>query len=135
MATDFTFAERDYSRFAVEALLVESQPQGFDLEEVLYGFAGLGATLSEGELFEVLRGSPDQEAVRDWLLRTSFLGTQSADGHYVYVEGEAEARKKIVAARRISDRRGEPVMFRVHPAFRPYLDIRDDDLATASGEI
>ncbi len=40
---DFTQAEKTYSQFAVEALLVESEAQGFDLEEVLLSFAGLGA--------------------------------------------------------------------------------------------
>lgn len=128
MSADFTFAERDYSRFAVEALLVESQPQGFDLEEILFSFAGLCATLPEGELDEALSGAQEHSAVKDWLLRTSFLGIQSSDGHYTYVNGEAEARKKMVAARRLAARRSEPVIFRIHPAFRPYLDVRDDDL-------
>ncbi len=128
MAQDFEFAERDYSRFAVEALLVESQPQGFDLEEVLFGFAGLASTLDESELLEALADAPDPMAVRDWLIRSSFLGLETRDEHVIYVEGEAEARKKMTAARRLADRKGESLRVHVHPAFRPYLDVRDDDL-------
>jgi hypothetical protein len=42
---DIAMADETYSRFAYEALVVESDAQGFDLEEVLYEFAGLNATL------------------------------------------------------------------------------------------
>lgn len=132
LAQDFTFAERDYSRFAVEALLVESQPQGFDLEEILFGFAGLNSTLSAEELDRAIDGAPDKVAVKGWLIRTSFLGLETRNGHIIYVEGEAEARKKTVAAERVAERRGEPMQFHVHPAFRPYLDIRDVDLVSPS---
>ncbi|MCL2470413.1 MAG: hypothetical protein FWF25_01540 [Propionibacteriaceae bacterium] len=128
VAQDFEFAEKDYSRFAVEALLVESQPQGFDLEEVLFGLAGLTSTLEEDELLQALTKTPDPLAARDWLVRTSFLGLETRDEHVIYVEGDAEARKKMLAARRLADRKSAPIRFHVHPAFRPCLDIPDDDL-------
>lgn len=128
LAHDFVLAESIYSRFSVEALLVESEAQGFDLEELLFEFAGLDSTIPEALLDEVLAGNHDARAVRDWLIRTSFLGVENREGRFVYVEGESEARKKLRVAQRLADRLHRPLQFRVHPAFRPYLDVRDDDV-------
>ncbi len=128
LSHDFVQAEGVYSRFAVEALLVESEAQGFNLEELLFEFAGLDSTISESVLEDTLSGDHGIQSAKDWLIRTSFLGVESRDGSFVYVEGESEARKKLRAAQRLSDRLERPLRFRVHPAFRPYLDVRDDDV-------
>ncbi len=117
LAQDFSHAESNYSRFAVEALLVESEAQGFDLEELLFEFAGLDSTVTEEVLAEVLAANSEPEAVKSWLIRTSFLGLETRDGSFVHVEGEAEARKKLKAAQRLAERLKRPLRFRVHPAF------------------
>jgi hypothetical protein len=125
---DFGHAEENYSRFAVEALLVESEAQGFDLEEVLFEFAGLDSTVSEEELQTAIKDCADPLQVRDWLIRTSFLGLETRDGSFVHVEGDSQARKKLRAAQRLAERLQRPLRYRVHPAFRPHLDVRDDDV-------
>lgn len=128
-------ADENYSRFAYEALVVESDAQGFDLEEVLFEFAGLNATLTDNELQSVLRESThDPIEIRSWLLRTSFLGIEVREGKFRHVEGQSEVEKKLRVAQRSSERLGRPVRFRVHPAFRHYLDVRDDDLHTPGFE-
>jgi hypothetical protein len=132
---DIAMADETYSRFAFEALVVESDAQGFDLEEVLFAFAGLNATLTESELQQVLEESPhDSTETRSWLLRTSFLGVEVGEGKFLHVEGQSEVDKKLRVAKRLSERLGRPVRFRVHPAFRHYLDVRDDDLHTPGFE-
>lgn len=128
LSQDFDLAEEAYSRFAVEALLVESEAQGFDLEELLFEFAGLDSTVSEHELNEALAASASPPDVVKWLIRTSFLGLETRDGSFVHVEGDSGARKKLKSAERLAARLDRPMRFRVHPAFRPYLDIRDDDV-------
>lgn len=135
LAQDFSRAEQVYSRFAIEALLVESEAQGFDLEEMLFGFAGLDSTLTETQLHDALHEGGADSKVVNWLIETSFLGLETRDGSFVYVEGKTQARKKFVAARRLADRLNRPLRYRVHPAFRPDLDVRDDDIHSAvSGE-
>ena len=132
---DIAMADENYSRFAYEALVVESDAQGFDLDEVLFEFAGLNATLTEDELQQVLLESTDNPSeTRSWLLRTSFLGIEFSEGKLMHVEGESEVEKKLRVGRRSSERSGRPVRFRVHPAFRHYLDVRDDDLHTPGFE-
>jgi hypothetical protein len=132
---DIAMADETYSRFAYEALVVESDAQGFDLEEVLFEFAGLNATLTEDDLSEVLQDSSTQPSeTREWLLRTSLLGIEVREGKFMHVEGQSEVEKKLRVAKRSSERSGRPVRFRVHPAFRHYLDVRDDDLHTPGFE-
>ena len=127
-AADVVFAEKQYSRFAVEALLVESEAEGFDLEEVLYEFAGTDSTFSSSELEVLLAKYGESEAIRDWLIRCSFLGVEVRPGEFVHVEGETDARRQFMVATRFSSKSNALVRFRVHPAFRGHLEVRDDDL-------
>ncbi|MCA4753279.1 P-loop ATPase, Sll1717 family [Mycolicibacterium fortuitum] len=126
---DIAMADETYSRFAYDALVVESDAQKFDLEEVLFEFAGLNATLTSEELQVALNPlAHDSDQILSWLLRTSFLGIEVREGKFAHVEGQSEVDRKLRVARRSSERSTRPVRFRVHPAFRHYLDIRDDDL-------
>lgn len=127
-ASDIIFAEQEYSRFAIEALLVESDAEDFDLEEILYEFAGLSSTLSAEELDTALTGNGDVFAVRDWLIRTSFLGIEVSEGEFKHVEGSEDAKRQLRVATRTAKKLTHPLGYRVHPAFRMYLDVRDDDL-------
>lgn len=128
---DIDMADEQYSRFAFDALVVESDAQEFDAEEVLIAFAGVNATLSEHELQEILAEVPvEPELVRSWLLRTSFLGIELGAGEFKHVEGSAAVNKNLKVARRLADRESRELRFRVHPSFRNHLDVRDDDLHT-----
>ncbi|WJS91100.1 P-loop ATPase, Sll1717 family [Microbacterium testaceum] len=127
-ASDVLFAEGQYSKFAFDALIVESDAEEFDLEEILYEFAGVGATMTEDEVNEVLSPATDAGAVINWLMRTSFLGVEVAPGEFRHVEGRTNAKRQLRLARRFAERQATPIRFRVHPAFRHHLEIRDDDL-------
>jgi hypothetical protein len=127
-AADVAFAEKQYSRFAIEALLVESDAEEFDLEEVLYEFAGLDCTMTDAALSKLLGGADDPTAVKAWLTRTSFIGVEVRSGEFVHVEGETDSRRQVKVAQRFAARQGDEVRYRVHPAFRPFLEVRDDDL-------
>lgn len=127
-ASDIVHAEKEYSRFAVEALLVESVSIEVDLEEALFEFAGVDATLDQDELEAVLQGGPQADDLKWWLMSTSFLGVETSDGEFEYVQGLDASRRKLKVAERKSTNSGRSLRFRVHPAFRKYLEIIDDDL-------
>lgn len=127
-AADVILAEKQYSRFAIEALLVESDAEEFNLEEVLYEFAGLDCTLQEEELADLFAAYGNAASIRDWLVRTSFLGVEVRSGEFVHVEGETDSRRQVKVAERFASRNGSKVRYRIHPAFRPFLEVRDDDL-------
>lgn len=125
---DIVFAEQLYSQFAVDALLVESEAEGFDLEEALYEFAGTNSTITSAELSSLLGHYENPEQIRDWLIRSSFLGIEVHAGHFKHVEGQTAARRQLKVGTRAAQQAGTDLRYRVHPAFRAYLEIRDDDL-------
>jgi hypothetical protein len=109
-------------------LLVESEAEGFDLEEALYEFAGVDSMMTLGQLEGLLNQYENASVIRDWLIRTSFLGIEVKSGEFIYVEGETDARRQLRVAKRFADRSSAEGRFRVHPAFRAFLEVRDDDL-------
>ncbi|ATG56240.1 hypothetical protein CFK41_16740 [Brachybacterium ginsengisoli] len=127
-ASDILYAEKEYSRFAIEALLVESSSAFDELEEMLFEFAGVGATMSEQELDDILKSEQNADQIKWWLMSTSFLGVETSGGKFDYVEGLDVSRRKLRVAQRNSSNNDRVLRFQVHPAFRAYLEIVDDDL-------
>jgi len=127
-ASDILFAEEQYSRFAVEALLVESEAEAFDLDAALFRFAGLKATFIENDLLTLLADVPRGEEALQWLVQSSILGIETRPGEFLHVEGRTDAERQLLVARRLAESTSRPVRFRVHPAVRNYLLIQDDDL-------
>lgn len=127
-ASDILYAEKEYSRFAIEALLVESSSAFDELEEMLFEFAGVGATMSEQDLDDILKSEQNGDQVKWWLMSTSFLGVETSGGKFDYVEGLDVSRRKLRVAQRNSSNNDRVLRFQVHPAFRAYLEIVDDDL-------
>jgi hypothetical protein len=126
---DILEAEKIYSQFAFEALLVEDEAIGVPLETILYEFAGLTPLLSEGDLTGILDGAqvPLEERVRAIDLRVlSFLGLETRDGEFAYSDDPREMQLSDVLAKRLGEHRHSNVRYRVHPAFRPYLEIPDE---------
>lgn len=133
MESDVIGGEREYSQFAFEALLVESDPEA-GLSELLFDFAGRPATLTREQLGKILDegARPDFDKLVGTLLRSSFLGLEVADGVYEYFSDETSERKHRALARHLTEVRTMPARYRIHPAFRPFLEIEDDDLDVAA---
>ncbi|HRD59776.1 MAG TPA: hypothetical protein PLZ93_04995 [Nocardioides sp.] len=127
---DILEAEDQYSRFAFEALQVESEPES-GLGDLLFEFVGLPATLEPAEVAQVLEksGRSDKQEMLGTLLRSSFLGRETDEERFDFFSDEAAERRNALLAERLTARRtGRPSRFRIHPAFRPFLAIEDDDL-------
>lgn len=125
---DVIAAEAEYSLFAFEALLVESDPHA-GLSELLFEFAGMPATLEESGLRTLL--SPHVDDVDETigvLVRSSFIGIETDAEHFEYPMDETSERKVAVLARNFRERSGTEARYRIHPAYRPYLEVYDDDL-------
>lgn len=129
---DILSAERDYSKFATDALIVESMSEGVPLSTAVLEMAGLDATLSKDDLDVMMSPFDDPEKMIMWLVRSSFLGVETSRGVFEHIEGEEEARRHINMARRLAVREDRRERFRIHPAFRPHLRVRDDDLHDSS---
>lgn len=127
---DVLAAERSYSQFAVEALLVENGITLQQFEDVLYEFAGAEAVLPVTAVREIIQGAGVREeavdAVISRLRTSSFLGVEVRDGVFDYSEDGAGSKVSAVLAKKLTEGRPEGGRLSIHPAYRAYLEIRGD---------
>jgi hypothetical protein len=127
---DILAAEEDYSRFALDALRVEGSPSE-DLDNVLLEFAGADPVMPlstvEKLLREVAVGMSADEAMSR-LLRANFLGLEVREAVFEYPLADQGEKKAWVLAKRMADKLGREPMISIHPAFRPYLGVPDDEI-------
>ncbi len=128
-AKDIIAAERAYSRFAFDALLVENGITISQLEQVLFEFLYAEQTMSKTDVVAAIRaaaiGGKAPEEILQHLLLLSFLGVEVAEGKFEFADSEETLRRVLVLARKAEDKMGRPPRYTVHPAYRPYLEITD----------
>jgi hypothetical protein len=129
--SDVLEAERQYSQFAFDALLVEGADVT-DLDEILLEFAGLGEILTTSEIGEAIRRATvaDPNRVGDvinQLVAVSFLGRETGEGQFEFAENPRDQRRLDALARAYAASRGSDPRYRIHPAYQAYLDIAASD--------
>lgn len=129
-AADILLAEEDYSRFALDALRVEGSPSE-ELDDILLQFAGAPAVMPMSEVQNLLTQQSttiSSDEAFSLLLRANFLGLEVKPGRFEYpVADQGEKKARVLAARLLSSQ-GREARVILHPAFRPYLGVDDDDL-------
>lgn len=125
---DIRQAERLYSKFALDALMVESRKRPFDVELVLYSFIGSRATLGRGELQEAVPAEADFGDVLGWLVSSGFLGVESKSGVFRHVETSDDATRLLKVGTVLASKESREPRYRIHPAYRPILEVVEDDI-------
>jgi hypothetical protein len=129
---DILDAERQYSQFAVEALLVEGESDVPRLEELLFEFGGIEEVVGASEVMEALRrfaidNADDRTRIVDHLVSLSFLGREIHDDQYEFAENPRDRRRLDGLGKRLAAQRGREARFRIHPAYQAYLDVSKAD--------
>lgn len=124
---DVLTAERTYSQFAFDALLVANGITVQQLEEVLYEFAGGAATLTEDEVLQsikdVLGVAYPSTAALEHLVRLGFLGLETSTFHFSFAtNGRSLSRIKALAKKMARD---TSPRYEIHPAYRAHLEITE----------
>ncbi|MGW8629987.1 P-loop ATPase, Sll1717 family [Streptomyces sp. NPDC055793] len=128
-ASDIHEAEKLYSKFAVDALLVEYGSTIGHLEDVIYEFTGSEDILSRSTVLELisdgLEGGDSRAAEEclEGLLKISFLGIEVRDGEIWYPERADQLRKAKILARKTSRRGKREERYQIHPAYRNFLEV------------
>ena len=124
---DVLAAQEDYSRFAFDALRVEGATSD-ELDDVLLQFAGAPHTMPMSEAIELISEGAESstaDALFSKLLRANFIGLETDEDRFDFPAAEqTEKRARVLATRVEKTLRREPRVT-VHPAFRPYLGIKD----------
>ena len=126
--SDVLEAEKTYSQFAYEALLVEGVAAAVRLEEVLIEFAGERAILERDEIFSLLqeiseRGESSTEDLLKLLRRHGFFGLEVSKSVFDYGGTESEMARADVRARKLEKSEKRPARYEIHPAYRAYLEV------------
>jgi len=130
--SDVLEAEKTYSRFAFDAVLVEAEATLARAETILMEFVGEHHLLTVTQLSDLLtRAGVDvgeHGQVITELVGLSFLGLETRENEFKYVDDVRDHQRNERLAKRLAERRGTPVQYEVHPAFRPYLEISESRL-------
>ncbi|MEY2473792.1 MAG: hypothetical protein QOK28_3121, partial [Actinomycetota bacterium] len=126
---DVLAGEAAYSQFAFESLLVENGISISLFKDVLYEFVGepavMGADRVDALVAQAGLDAAHVGAVVKRLQEVSFLGIETAQDKFEFPERPEFFERASVKARKYQDS-GNAVRFCVHPAFRAYLEIVDD---------
>ncbi|MGW1927858.1 P-loop ATPase, Sll1717 family [Streptomyces sp. NPDC001919] len=129
---DIREAEKSYSKFALDALIVEYGPTIKGLVDVIYEFTGSGRVVRRSEALELIGGVLGEgntqaiEECLEGLLQISFLGIEVRDEEFAYPDRADDLRKAKVLARNFYRRTQREMRYQIHPAYQNFLDIIDE---------
>ena len=124
---DIIEAEKSYSEFAYEALLVEGIAAGIDFEPVLLEFAGEKPIMEGSRVKELIGLNVTDELPVDRVItilrRHGFLGIEISPDVFDYNGTDSTLRRADVRARKLEKVSGRQARYEIHPAYRAHLEI------------
>lgn len=124
---DIVDAEKQYSQYAIDSIMVENGITVPQLQDVVLEFAGSDAVLKESAVKSKVLAAKLPVAVVDnviqHLVSLTFLGQEVRPGEFVFTDDWKELRKNSIFAERLARDRGTERRYRIHPAFHAYLEI------------
>ena len=124
---DLLAAEKQYSRYALDSLVVEGGTDVERLEELLYEFAGSPEVIDFNAIRRAVAAvgsTQDPARVADMLVDLTFLGIEVQQGRFEFLLNDSEGPKFRSMARRLSDWADPAVArYRIATPFHAYLEI------------
>jgi hypothetical protein len=124
---DLLDGEKQYSRFALNALIVEAAVRIPNIEDLLLHFVQCFEIITEREIEARLRDvgvSAGLIDVVDWFGQLTFIGFEVAPSRFEFLYDEQDARKfELMAEKTAAETTGGVRRFRLHPAFHSFLEI------------
>jgi hypothetical protein len=121
-------AEKQYSQFAVDSILVENGITIKQLEDIIYEFAGAPPVLDEQQINKVLTNariaSDNLPYVIQHLCNLTFLGVEVKSTEFRFAEDHAESQKNSVLAKHLTHSRPGLPRYKINPAFWTFLEVQ-----------
>jgi hypothetical protein len=125
---DLLEAEKQYSHYAFDSILVENGISLPQLELLLYEFAGKRAHVTEDDIAKCVEnaGLPHelQEPLIDHLIRLTFLGIEVDENKFVFSEDPKEQKRNQILGAKLARQLKNKRRFHIHRAFHSFLGIR-----------
>jgi hypothetical protein len=126
---DLLDAEKQYSQYALDSILVEDEPTMPKLQAILYEFVGSGPFYMEEGIYAVLSragvAAEDRDEILDRLCALTFLGVEANLGDFRFATDPQEHRRNLVLGRKLAQTRGGQLRFMVNRPFWAFLEIRN----------
>lgn len=132
---DLTDAEKQYSRFALDALIVEAGARIATIEYLLLHFVQSSEIVTETEIAARMVAAEisasELEKIITLFVELTFVGFEVAPNRFEFLYDEQDERKIFMMARKTADETTKGVRrFRIHPAFHAFLEIRPQETTT-----
>lgn len=136
---DLVDGEKQYSRFALDALIVEAGVRITNIEDLLMHFVQSSEIIVEHDIASRLAASQipasELEVAITLLTELTFLGFEVGPNRFEFLSDERDERKLVIMARKTAEETTNGVRrFRIHPAFHAFLEIKAQT-ATTPGQM
>lgn len=126
---DMIDAQKNYSQYVLDSLLVENSIQIELLESFLYEFVGAPEIIDRDFIINAAKNSKIEgnkhDDVIELLCDLTFLGVEVSDGRFEFLFDKDQKEKLNALARKLAEgRKTKSLNFRIHPAFHSYLEIK-----------
>ena len=127
--SDLIEAEKEYSQYAFETILVENGIRFGSLERILYEFAGAQQFVTASELKNYFSKADVAESdiaqLIAHLCELSFLGVEVAAGDFRFAEDAQDYQKLEVQKRKYHGSRDGVLRYSINKPFWAFLEIKD----------
>ncbi len=132
---DLIDGEKQYSRFALDSLIVEARVRIGNVEDLLLHFVQSPEIITERDILQKLAEAGITDVALEVVIRLfgelTFLGFEVAPNRFEFLYDEQDERKTSIMAQKTATETTNGVRrFRIHPAFHAYLEIKPHILTT-----
>lgn len=125
---DILEAQKRYSQYALDSLVVEDSIQVEALEALLYEFVGAAEVINRDYILQAMKACEIPENKFDKVIKLlcdlTFLGREVESSRFEFLYNEEDRRKLQVMARKTAEVRTDKAeRFRINEAFHAYLEI------------
>jgi hypothetical protein len=136
---DLIDAEKQYSRFALDSLIVEARVRIANVEDLLIHFLQSPETITETEIATRLTAAKiaasELESAISLFVESTFVSCEVAPNRFEFLYDEQDERKVSIMARKTADETTNGIRrFRIHPAFHSFLEVKPRS-GTAPGQL
>lgn len=126
---DLISAEQQYSRFALDSLLVENGTRVPRLEELIFEFVGAPEIIGDEDIKRAMSAAGLSESelqrVVDALSEFTFLGPEVGPNRFMFMYDEDNATKiQVMARKTAAEQAGGARRYQINRPFHAYLDIK-----------
>jgi len=129
---DIIDAQKKYSQYALNSLLVENGISLENFENLLYEFAGMPEIVNENEIYNIMKKCSiplgEEKNILDLLCDRTFIGREIESNDFRFQYNTDDSKKYEVMSRKTAENSIDKLKrFKINKAFHSYLEIKSSN--------